>query len=156
MNPSSDQRTANHEAELQTRISRMLELPKLLERAGRQIVAQRAERRTLERKLETLEASIRVRLIEQSTAFQALKNQADREAYLRDSLAKNSEWTFMRDRLESLTTAIEKAVSDKDALEHERKALKAALEREYAAIIERVLTDRQIAEAVARGGRVVA
>jgi hypothetical protein len=76
------------------------------------------------------------------------KNAEERNAIYRMKLDSSSDWIKHKDRMDSLVTGIEKHTSERDVLEHERKSLKAALEREYAAIIERVLTDEKLARAV--------
>jgi hypothetical protein len=57
----------------------------------------------------------------------------------------------LQERLEQLLSLIDHSTNHREALDHERKALKAALEREYAEIIEQVLHDKALANAVSRG-----
>jgi peptidoglycan hydrolase CwlO-like protein len=144
------------ETDLQNRITRILEIPKLFETVSRKLVGLRGDRRTIERLIEKTEASVRVQLVKHDIGYGSLKNQTDREAFYRDALEKNDVWTNAQNRHESLTAAIEKTTSERDTLEHERKALKAALEREYAAIIERLLTDKTLTEVIAKHGKVTA
>jgi DNA repair exonuclease SbcCD ATPase subunit len=145
----------NRHSSREERIERILELPPMIEGVGHKIVGMRGERRTLERQIEGLEASIRVATMGRDE-YQRLKNQADRDAHLRLALEQSEAWQAKQSRLESLTAGIEKAVVERDALSDERKALKAALESEYADIIERALSDRALAEVIARHGASIA
>lgn len=131
------------------RIRRILALPALIEEEAKQLVALRAERRTIERELARLKA-IRRRDALRDPEYASLKNQGDREAWIQALLAEDPEIAKLEKRLDQILTAIDKAQAAKEVLEHERKALKAALEREYALIIEEALNDRKLADVVAR------
>jgi hypothetical protein len=133
-------------------IDRLLVIPKLIEKVGRQLVAQRAERRTLERKLKAREAALRVELMDWDQYSRA-KNAEDRGAVIENAKHTDPNWEGMQERLEQLTVAIEKSQLEKEVLDHERKALKAGLEREYADIIEQALSDQALASVVGRGAR---
>ncbi len=134
--------------EVNTRITRILELPALIGAELRRLVAFRAERRKLEAKLAQLEASIRIATLGKPE-YQQLKNAADRDAYLIVACGQSEAWTKTTDRIDELSTAIDKHVAERDVLEHERKALKAALEREYALIIDKALSDEALTRALA-------
>ena len=138
------------------RCERILELPKLLDKAGKQRVALRAEKRTLENRIGDREALVRKEALELSE-YQTCKNGDERKATVDWHLRSDPEWEGMRDRLEQLTTAIEKVQHELDILDHERKSLKAALEREYAEIIIQNLDDKTLSNAVSsRRGMVAA
>jgi hypothetical protein len=130
---------------------RILELPALLDEHGRALTAFRAEKRKVEHQIESLEASIRINVIG-TEAYKALKNKEDRDAYFRLALDQSESWTKKIDRLDQLLTAIDKHTQARDVLDHERKALKAALEREYAEIIQAALSDKTLADAMRQYG----
>ena len=132
------------------RIDRILELPPLLEAEGKKLAGLRANRRTQERKIAAREALLRKELMELGE-YQACKNNDERTALYENSKYIDADWESLTERLEQILTLIDHSVNHKDALDHERKALKAALEREYAEIIERALDDRALANAVSRG-----
>lgn len=136
-------------AQNRARITRLLELPGLLDVIGRKIVAQRAELRKVERRIAFREAELKLDLIDDKR----YTNADARSAALVVACGNDDELAKHYDRFDSLKTAIERFTHERDVLDHERKALKAALEREYAEIIEQVQTDRMLAAAVARGGR---
>ncbi len=132
------------------RIDRILELPPLIEVEGKKLAGLRAERRTQERKIAKREALLRKELMDLEE-YQACKNNDERKALYDDSKYTDLGWEVLTERLEQLVALIDHSTNHKEALDHERKALKAALEREYAEIIERVLDDRALATAVSRG-----
>jgi hypothetical protein len=129
------------------RIERLLELPQVIDKVGRQKVAMRAERRRLERKLKAREALVRKDLLDLDL-YKKCSNADERAAVYQDAVHTDPDWEEMSERLEQLTVAIEKAQHEQEVLDHERKALKAALEREYAEIIQEALEDRVLATAV--------
>lgn len=133
---------------LLARIERLLAIPPLIEGLGRQLVALRAERRTQERKIKAREAVIRKELLDLDL-YQQCSNADERNAVYQDALHSDPNWDALQERLEGILIAIDKATYERDALDHERKALKAALEREYADIISELLSDRMLANAVA-------
>lgn len=135
---------------LRDRIDRILELPPLIEAEGRKLAGLRAERRVQERKLKAREALLRKELMELGE-YQEAKNNDERTALFEHSKFIDADWEALQERLEQLISLIDHSTNHKEALDHERKALKAALEREYADIIERLLSDRVLANAVARG-----
>jgi hypothetical protein len=130
---------------------RILEIPAAIDEHGRSLTAFRAEKRKVEHQIESLEASIRINVIG-TEAYKALKNKEDRDAYFRLALDQSESWTKKIDRLDQLLTAIDKHTQARDVLDHERKALKAALERVYAEIIEAALSDKTLAEAMRQYG----
>lgn len=137
---------------LMKRVERLLELPRLIEKTGRQLVAQRAERRNLERKIKARDAALRVELLDWDE-YRQCGNADERAAVIENAKHTDPNWEGLQERLEQLTVAIEKSQLEKEVLDHERKALKAALEREYADIIVRALDDQALAGAVGRGVR---
>lgn len=137
------------------RIDRLLELPAVLDQHGKRKVALRAEKRTLERKIKAREALVRSELLELDV-YRSCSNADERAAVYQAALHADPTWESLQERLESLTAGIEVAMHEEGIADHERKALKAALEREYTEIIERVLSDRMLAEAVAKNTRVAA
>ena len=135
---------------------RIVAIPNLMDEIGRRLVAYRAEKRKVEHQLEGLEASIRIATIGKDE-YKALKNKEDRDAYYRMALDSSESWTAKRDRLDQLLTVIDKDSQARDVLDHERKALKAALERVYAEVIEAALSDKSLADAMRTfNGRVAA
>ena len=132
------------------RIDRILELPPLIEAEGRKLAGLRANKRTQERKIKAREALLRKELMELGE-YQACRNNDERDALYEHSKYVDADWESLTERLEQILTLIDHSTNLKEALDHERKALKAALEREYADIIERVLNDRALANAVSRG-----
>jgi hypothetical protein len=129
------------------RIERLLELPPKIDAVGRRKVAMRAERRKLERKLKAREALVRKDLLDLDL-YKQRSNADERAAVYQDALHSDPDWEEMQERLEQLAVAVEKAQHEQDVLDHERKALKAALEREYAEIIRETLEDKVLANAV--------
>lgn len=142
------------------RIERLLEIPKLIDTEGKKRVALTAERRTVERLIQAREAAV-LRDLMVAEAYRACKNADERAALLedakhRDDIHGEKGWPELQKRLDQILLTIDKCRHNENVLDHERKALKAALEREYAEIIERALTDRMLAEAVAGRRRTAA
>jgi predicted lipid-binding transport protein (Tim44 family) len=129
------------------RIERLLELPAAIDVVGRRKVAMRAERRKLERRLKAREATVRKDLLDLEL-YKGCGNADERAAVYQDALHTDPSWEEMQERLEQLTVAIEKAQHEQDVLDHERKALKAVLEREYAEILREALEDKALAGVV--------
>lgn len=129
------------------RIERLLELPKIIDKHGRLKVALRAERRGLERRIKAREALIRQELLELEV-YKSCSNADERTAVYQAAVHADPAWEGMQERMESLMAGIEMAQHDEGVADHERKALKAALEREYAAVIERALSDRVLADVI--------
>lgn len=136
------------------RIQRLLELPGKIDRVGKQRVALRAEKRALDRKVAAREALILKELMA-FEEYQACRNADERKALFEAAKHGDPNWDGMQERLEQLAAAIEKATHEEGVLDHERKALKAALEREYAEIIQAVLQDKMLANVI-MGGRAAA
>ena len=132
------------------RIDRILELPPLIEAEGRKLAGLRANKRTQERKIKAREALLRKELMELGE-YQACRNNDERDALYENSKYVDADWESLTERLEQILTLIDHSTNHKEVLDHERKALKAALEREYADLIERLLNDRVLANAVSRG-----
>jgi len=133
------------------RVQRLLELPGLMEPLVKQRTALRAERRSTEAKLKRRVAEVR-RLVLEDDAYRAAANQTERDIILEAAVVEDDDCARLAARLDQLTTSIEKVQGELELLDHERKALKAALEREFAAVIEKALTDRVLAD-VATSGR---
>lgn len=130
------------------RCERIVELPALIFEEGKKLAGLRADRRVKERQIKAREALLRKELMDLEE-YQACKNNDERDALVDHSKYTDPGWEVMQERLEQLVAMIEHSTNRKEALDHERKALKAALEREYAEIIERVLQDKALADAVA-------
>lgn len=128
------------------RIARLLEIPEQIEAVRRQLIAQRAELRTAKRRVEKLTAQVRLNLPAD------IKNEKQRDAWVIVQCEQTPDWVKVKDREEQLQVAIDKLVAQHDVLDHERKSLKAVLEREYAEIIETALNDRALAEVIAKKG----
>ncbi len=96
-------------------IVRLLELPALIRKVGERLTALRAERRAAERELKEREA--RAYLAAEGRSAQ------EREARARALLAQDPEYQALVRRLDQLHAAIDVATEEKNALEHERKAL---------------------------------
>lgn len=133
------------------RVQRLLELPGLIEPLLRQRTALRAERRSTEAKLKRRVAEVKCLVLEDD-AYRAAANQTERDILLEAAVVEDDDCARLAARLDQLTTSIEKVQGELELLDHERKALKAALEREYAAVIERAVADRVLAD-VALAGR---
>lgn len=129
------------------RVRRILELPEEIGKLERQRVALRAERRTTERKLVTQAALVQRETIQLDADYKAAGNQKERDVLLLAALHGDDAWEELSERVAQLTTTIERVEADLSVLDHERKALKAALEREYAAVIEELHSDRILADA---------
>lgn len=129
------------------RVKRILELPELIGKLERQRVALRAERRTTKRKLDAQATLVQRETIQLDDDYQQAANQKERDVLLDAALHNDDTWLELAERVDQLTTSIEKADAELSTLDHERKALKAALEREYAAIIEQLHSDRILADA---------
>ena len=150
---SLDGKTTRAPQGIRDRIDRILELPPLIEAEGRKLAGLRAERRTQQRKIDAREALLRKELMELGE-YQACRNNDERNALFEHSKHIDLEWEGLQERLEQLLSLIDHSTNHREALDHERKALKAALDREYAEIIEQVLHDKALANAVSsrRGG----
>lgn len=129
-------------------VQRLLELPVEIARLERQRVALRAERRSVEDRLARQRIVVLMEAFDLDPSYKVAKNQVERTVLLEGALHNDDVWSELAERVAQLTTTIERVEADLSALDHERKALKAALEREYASIIEQVLSDRMLADAV--------
>lgn len=129
------------------RVQRILELPAEIEKLERQRVALRAERRTTDGKLQRQTTLVQRETIQLDDDYRAAGNQTERNVMLQAALHNDDVWCELTERMAQLTTTIERVDADLSVLDHERKALKAALEREYAAVIEQLHSDRLLADA---------
>ncbi|GEM81917.1 hypothetical protein [Meiothermus hypogaeus] len=129
---------------------RLLEIPVEIARINRQLVAMRAERDNTERALKRRETYVRqgARLRE---SYKQLKSEAERTDYLRVQVYEDIEYEHLADRLEQIAVQIDKLVFEKDALEHERKALYAALISYAAEIFEKKIDEKTLADMAGRG-----
>lgn len=129
---------------------RLLEIPVEIARINRQLVAMRAERDNTERALKRRETYVRqgARLRE---SYKQLKSEAERTDYLRVQVYEDIEYEHLADRLEQIAAQIDKLVFEKDALEHERKALYAALISYAAEIFEKKIDEKTLADMAGRG-----
>lgn len=133
---------------IRARIDRILELPALLDAEGKKLAGLRADRRKQERKIDAREALLRKELMELDE-YQACKNSDERTALVQWSKHADPGWEDLTERLEQLHAMIDHCTNRKEVLDHERKALKAALEREYAAVIEAVHQDQALVKGIA-------
>lgn len=129
-------------------ISRILELPELIDDKGRILTGQRAQRRTVERELRARAAAIRTELLRDEIYRTDCKNREEREAYYEHQLHNDEAWSRLSKRQEQLAVAIDKSSHEKEVLDHERKALKAALEGLYSRIIEDSQLEQLLATSV--------
>lgn len=134
---------------LRYQIDRLLELPALIDAPARRLTALRAERRKADHRLEACENRVRMACM-RSDDYRTARNAQERQAIYLSQLYYDDEYQRLTNRRDELGVAIDNATADKEALEREYKALRAALEGRYAEILEAVLTDRTLAEAVAR------
>ncbi|NJK42967.1 MAG: hypothetical protein HC933_00715 [Pleurocapsa sp. SU_196_0] len=128
---------------------RLLELPALIADVSGRLTALRAEKRTLERTLEGIEAASHTSALSMED-YKALRNAEDRKAFLRMRLEANENWQAKMHRLEQLQATIEKYNAEREQFDDEHKSIRATLEGRYAQIIEKALTDAMLTNAVRR------
>ena len=129
---------------------RLLEIPVEIAQINRQLVAMRAERDNVERALKRRETYVRqeARLCER---YKQLKSEAERSDYLRVQVYEDPEYERLADRLAQIAVQVDKLNFEKDALEHERKALYAALISYAAEIFEKKVDEKTLADMAGRG-----
>ena len=129
---------------------RLLEIPVEIAQINRQLVAMRAERDNVERALKRRETYVRqeARLRER---YKQLKSEAERSDYLRVQVYEDPEYERLADRLAQIAVQVDKLNFEKDALEHERKALYAALISYAAEIFEKKIDEKTLADMAGRG-----
>jgi len=113
-------------------IIRLLELPALIRKVGERLTALRAERRQVERELKEREA--RVYLGAEGRSAQ------EREARARVFLSQDPEYQALVKRMDQLYAAIDVATEEKNALEHERKALYAYVINRHSDLLEAAMS----------------
>ena len=113
-------------------IIRLLELPALIRKVGERLTALRAERRQVERELKEREA--RVYLTAEGRSAQ------EREARARVLLSQDPEYQALVKRMDQLYAAIDVATEEKNALEHERKALYAYVINRHSDLLEAAMS----------------
>jgi len=113
-------------------IIRLLELPALIRKVGERLTALRAERRQVERELKEREA--RVYLAAEGRSAQ------EREARARVLLSQDPEYQALVKRMDQLYAAIDVATEEKNALEHERKALYAYVINRHSDLLEAAMS----------------
>lgn len=133
-------------------ISKLLGIPEQIEAQGRILTAQRASRRTTERERDAREATIRKDLLTDTAYRECCRNKEEREAYFEHVKHNDEAWNKLQSRWEQLAVAIDKSTLAKETLDHERKALKAALEREYALALEGAMHDQALTQMTAKQG----
>lgn len=108
------------------RRARLLAIPAEIGRINKQLVALRAERDQKGKDLKRRETYVRQgsRLRE---SYKLLKSEAERADYLAVQVYEDLEYEHLAERLEQIAVTLDKLNFDKDTLEHERKALYAAL-----------------------------
>ena len=129
---------------------RLLEIPVEIAQINRQLVAMRAERDNVERALKRRETYVRqeARLRER---YKQLKSEAERSDYLRVQVYEDPEYERLADRLAQIAVQVDKLNFEKDALEHERKAIYAALISYAAEIFEKKIDEKTLADMAGRG-----
>jgi len=129
---------------------RLLEIPVEIAQINRQLVAMRAERDNVERALKRRETYVRqgARLRE---SYKQLKSEAERSDYLRVQVYEDPEYERLADRLAQIAVQVDKLNFEKDALEHERKAIYAALISYAAEIFEKKIDEKTLADMAGRG-----
>lgn len=133
---------------IRERIDRLLELPPLIDAEGKKLAGLRADRRKQERKIDSREALLRKELMDLAE-YQACKNNDERAALVEWSKRADPSWEELTERLEQLQAMIDHATNRANVLDREHKGLKAALEREYAAVIEAVHQDQALVRGIA-------
>jgi len=129
---------------------RLLEIPVEIAQINRQLVAMRAERDNVERALKRRETYVRqgARLRE---SYKQLKSEAERSDYLRVQVYEDPEYERLADRLAQIAVQVDKLNFEKDVLEHERKAIYAALISYAAEIFEKKVDEKTLADMAGRG-----
>ena len=133
-------------------IGKLLDLPEQIEIEGRILTGLRANRRTSEGRLKAREAAIQVELLTDPVYRKQCRNKEEREAYIEHAAFQDLQCSKLRQRLDQLAVAIDKHSLNKEVLDHQRKALKAALEREYALTLEEALHDQALTQMTVRRG----
>lgn len=133
-------------------ISKLLDIPELIEAQGRILTGLRASRRTSEGELKAREATIRKGVLTDPVYLKQCRNKEEREAYIEYIQFEDATWSKIRQRLDQLAVAIDKHALNKDVLDHQRKALKAALEREYALAIQEAMHDQALTQLTVKQG----
>jgi hypothetical protein len=131
---------------LAERINKLLAIPQLIDDQGRILIAQRAIKRTTERERDAREAAIRTELLTDNTYKDHCRIKEERDAYFEHVKHNDEVWGKLQRRWEQLTVAVDKSTLAKEVLDHDRKALKAALEREYARVIEETISDQTLSQ----------
>lgn len=133
-------------------IGKLLDLPEQIEVQGRILTGLRANRRTSEGELKAREAEIRKDLLTDPVYREQCRNKEEREAYIEHVQFQDPTWLKIKQRLDQIAVAIDKHALNKEVLDHQRKALKAALEREYALAIEEAMHDQALTQMVVKKG----
>ena len=126
---------------------KLLDLPSLIGDVANRLTAIRHEKRKLERRIEGVEAASHTSALSMDE-YKGLKNAEDRKAFLRMRLEANENWQTMIGRFETLQGTVEKYVAEREQLDDEHKSIRALLEGRHARILERVLSDAMLVNAV--------
>lgn len=124
---------------------RLLEIPGLIAPLEKQRTAFRAERRTVEGKLRRQASLVQVEALGEE-AYRSASNQRERDLLLEAALFQDDTWVELTERVDQLSTALDKVDAELRVLDHERKALKAVLEREYAEVLSAHLSDQVLTD----------
>lgn len=127
------------------RVQRILEIPELLAPLLRKRTALRAEKRKQEGLLQRQAALVKSETLKDAE-YQAASNAAERQILIDAALWNDDDYSSLSERVDQLAVALDSVMAEIELLDHERKALKAALEREYAEVIERLHADRILAD----------
>jgi uncharacterized protein (DUF3084 family) len=117
------------------RRTRLLAIPAEIAKCNKQLVAMRAERDNKKKQLERRETYVR-QGSRMRDSYKQLKSEAERSDYLKVQVYEDIEYEGLMERLEQITVQIDKLTYDKDSLEHERKALYAALTSYAAEVLD--------------------
>jgi hypothetical protein len=127
------------------RVQRILEIPELLGPLYRKRTALAAEKRKYDGLLQRRTVLVKSETL-QDADYKAAANAPERQILIDAALWNDDDYSSLSERVDQLAVALDSVKAEIDLLDHERKALKAALEREYAEVIERLHADRILAD----------
>lgn len=133
-------------------IERLLALPREMARVGRQLTGLKADKANVEDALKKRELQARV-LAAKDPRYAELPNADAKKQFVELQVYEDIEWDELNTRLKQLKVAISKAQVEYDALQDEHQSLRAAIEARLAEVLERKLSDRQLADYGSTGGK---
>ena len=137
-----------------SRVQRVVEIPELMAKPLRQRKALRAERKTLERKIEGREATILKELMEFED-YQKCKNGDERKALYIHTKHSDPGWEKMQERFEQLYAGLESLEAEIEILKREQYSCWAAIEARLEGTLSAALNDKVLSDAM-KGVRVTA